>query len=186
MGKKIETLYSDEWLSLKKMVYPEKGINGYTFSHETRCNGKIIAVLPFKIEHSCYYYCLRQEVTPCWHETKQMLSSITGGYEKDKGIKGTVVDEVKEEAGYYIKENELIDLGTCQGTKSCDTIYHLFAVDVTSKKQMKAKGDGSTLESKAECVWMMDLAGCVDPLAYILEYRLNRKLVDIYRRGMIR
>jgi len=183
MPKKVETLHDNEWLSLKKLVYPERHVDGYVYSHETRCNGKIISILPFRREEGIIQYLLRDEVTPCWEIEKSVVSSITGGYEKEKGVKGTVVLELKEEAGYTVKEDELISLGTCRGTKSTDSVYHLFSVDLTGKKQREAKGDGSVLEAKAKCFWSLDLGQCEDPFAFVSYYRLNQKFIEkLYQR----
>jgi hypothetical protein len=186
MPKKIETLCDNEWLSLKNIVYPERDINGYVFSHEKRCQGKIIVILPFKVEErGMIMYLLRSEVTPCWHIEKPITSSITGGFEKEKGLKKTVIMELKEEGGYTVKEEELIELGVCRGTKSCDTVYHLFSVNLTTKKQREAKGDGSVLEAKAKCFWSLDLEGCEDPLAYVCYYRLNKKFIEnLYNKNI--
>lgn len=183
MPKKIEKLVENPWLELHKMVYPEKDISGYVYSHEKACDGKKVAILPFMYLEGNIFYLLRHEVTPCWHPTKQIISSITGGYEKEKGIEGTVIMELKEEAGYTVNKEELIDLGTCRGTKSTDTIYHLYSVDLTNKKQGMATGDGSELERKAECKWAMELFDCEDPIAFTCYYKLNKVFVDkIYNK----
>ena len=167
------TLFSNDWVELKEIKNPSEGINGYVYLHESRCDGKIIVLFPFRSKPNGMEYLLRKEVTPCW-SMKQIISSITGGYEKSKGIKGTAVMELEEEAGYEITEDDLIGLGTCRGTKSCDTVYHLFAVDLTGKeKTTDAKGDGSELEAKAECVWLKNLDECEDPMAYVACMRLN-------------
>ena len=178
MPKKTETLCDNEWLSLKNLSYPEKDVGGYVYSHETRCDGKIVSILPFKYEEGMIQYLLRSEVTPCWEVDKEVVSSITGGFEEKWGIEGTTVHELKEEGGYTIKKEELISLGTCRGSKSSDTIYHLFAVDLTGKKQGKASGDGSKLEAKAHCFWSADLRDCQDPIAFVSHYRLNQSFVD--------
>jgi len=168
------TLFSNDWVALKEVKNPDEGVNGYVYLHESRCDGKIIVLLPFRRTKPKTEYLLRKEVTPCW-SMKQVISSITGGYEKSEGIKGTAVMELEEEAGYEVKEKDLIPLGTCRGTKSCDTVYHLFAVDLTDKeKTTDAKGDGSELEAKAECVWRTNLDECEDPMAYVAYTRLNK------------
>ena len=48
MAKKIVTLCDNKLVSLMKIVYPEKGINGYVYSHETRCDGNIISIVPYR------------------------------------------------------------------------------------------------------------------------------------------
>lgn len=173
--KTIETLKDNDWVSLKIMKYPEKGVHGYVFSHETRCNGKIVSILPYRIKNSKTEYLLRKEVTPCWDVNKQVISSITGGVEKDDPHT-TALHEILEEAGYEVTKKQLITLGTSFGVKSSDTVYYYFSVDLTDMKREVAKGDGSELETQAECVWSKDIDGAVDPLLYTAYYLLQKEL----------
>lgn len=171
-----KTLFSTDWVELKQLVCPSKKIYGYDYLHEKRCDGKIIVLFPFRTKNKVSEYLLRNEVTPCW-STDAVVSSITGGFEKDKGIKGTAVMELEEEAGYEITQKDLIDLGTVRGTKSSDTTYYLFAVDLTGiDKTTDAAGDGSELEKQAECKWMSNLDKCEDPMAYVAYVRLQKRV----------
>jgi len=175
---KIKTLCENKWISLKEINIPEMGINGYVFSHETRCNGKIVAILPYRInDKNELEYLIRYEVTPCWG-LKQEISSITGGVEEDDPIH-TAVEEMYQEAGYEILPQELIGLGTSHASKSSDTIYYLFSVDLTGKEKIgEAKGDGSNLEQMAECKWAPPkvISLSKDPQLYVLSRRLEDTL----------
>jgi len=175
----IRELWSNNWLAVKEVVEPDKGVKGYSFLHEKRCGGKIVVLMPYKIDKdNSVWYLLRKEVTPCWG-MDQVVSSITGGVEHDD-VLNTAINELKEEAGYICTPDELIPLGTTYGTKSTDTVYSLFAIDVTSKKQGTATGDGSKLEAMAECGWGrdIDVARSKDPQVSVawlrLQYQLGR------------
>ncbi len=171
---KRHTLCATDWVELKQIKDPNNGINGYEYLHEKQCEGKIIVLFPFRTKNEKTEYLLRKEVTPCWRMTPS-ISSITGGFEKEKGIKGTAVIELEEEAGYEVSEKDLISLGTCRGTKSTDTVYHIFAVDLTNvEKTTDAAGDGTKLEAEAECEWKKDLDDCEDPTAYVAYVRLQQ------------
>lgn len=174
----IETLCDGQWLSLRKIVDPENDVNGYEFIHESRCQGKIISILPFKKNedesHSTKLQILfRKEVTPCWIINKQVLSSITGGFEGGDP-RDTAILELKEEAGYIAEQHELISLGTCFGPKCADTVYYLYSINLTGKQQFEATGDGSELERKAHCEWSQinNIVNSKDPLASVLLVRL--------------
>lgn len=178
-----QLLYANEWLSLYKLVDPDNGINGYVYSHETRCNGKIVALLPYrKVQGDIsdplghYEFLLRKEVTPCWHKTASMVSAITGGCDDGDRVWVTAQHELLEEAGYEAAIDEFIVLGSCRGTKSTDTMFYLFGIDVTEKEQGVACGDGSELEAKAHCFWVETIDEAVDPLVYVLHHRLLAKL----------
>ncbi len=148
----IQELYANPWLSLKTVVAPEKGIGGYVFSHEESCQGIKVAVLPYRKTTSGMQFLVKSEVTPCWG-LDPVKSAVTGGYEGED-VKQDAVREMLEETGYLITEHMLQDLGTCYASKSADTVYHLFAVDVTDLEQGEALGDGTRLESEALCFWL--------------------------------
>lgn len=164
----IQVISKNEWVSLNKIIAPEKGCNGYYYLHEERCSGKIVSILPFRrINNSNKLeFLLRHEITPCWNINTPTISSITGGVDKGHTINQTVLIELEEEAGYKVKESELIPIGECFGTKSSDTIYYIFSVDLTGKVQNKTLGDGSELEAKAHCEWHTSIMKAEDPLVY--------------------
>lgn len=167
----MKILFKNKWLSLKKITF---GDSSYVFAHESRCDGKIIAVLPFRYEsNGDVSFLLRKEIVPCWgEEFKLSIVSITGGVEDS--IESTVVHELKEEAGIEIKESDLISLGTCRGTKSIDTVYYLFGVNVTESEFSKHSGDGSYLESIASCFWSKNIDDAIDPILYVMFHRLTK------------
>ena len=166
----IKTLFDNPWISVKKI---EEGEIQYIYSHESRCDGKIIAILPYRekiYKKKSYEFLLRREITPCWSLEPQ-LSAITGGYVSDLSIEELVRQEIKEETGYNIQSLPLIKLGTCRGTKSVDTVYYLFAVDLTGMEQGEIKGDGTVLEATGKVEWF-DFPQSDDPLVSTLLLRL--------------
>lgn len=189
-----ETLFQNEWVSLKKIVEPKKGVQGYVYSHETRCLGIIISVLPFRRIKTAksfglpaYEFLLREELTPCWSMDKKIRSTITGGFEghlEDLSLiastKNDAQRELKEEAGYSVDLKDFIFLGNCYASKSSDTVYALFGVDLTDVASEKAEGDGSLLEKQATTVWCKkeDILICKDPLASVLYLRLYDYLLE--------
>jgi ADP-ribose pyrophosphatase YjhB (NUDIX family) len=190
----IETLLDNEWLSLRVVREPDRGVNGYVFSHESRCAGRIVAVLPYRVvkvpsraflgEPPCpdqrcacrtgvqMEYLVKSEMTPCW-SLDQVLSAITGGHEGGD-IEDDAVREMLEETGYEITRDELVPLGESFASKSADTVYTLFGVDLTGKTAGEALGDGSRLESESAAVWCTTgrLAQLRDPQLHVMHMRL--------------
>lgn len=168
----IETLHDNPWLSLKVIREPLHGVSGYVFSHESSCGGRKVALLPFRNIGTSREYLVRREITPCWSRDPQ-LSAITGGWEGG-GINDDAVRELAEEAGYEVTHADLILLGVSRASKSADTIYHLFAVDVTGLSQGAAAGDGSALETSASVEWLYgdQLADVGDPQVALMYLRL--------------
>jgi len=175
-------------LSLKKIVKPEMNINGYIFSHEERCNGCIIAILPYRIIQEKIQFLIRHEITPCWTLDYE-LSSITGGFEGGNP-RDTAVLELKEEAGYTVNKKQLISLGISYASKSSDTIYYLYSIDLTHAEQGEATTDGSELEKNASCIWVdkKDLISIKDPQVSVMFLRLQNKIIlshDHYKKFFV-
>ena len=172
---KTKTLKHNEWLSLKKIEAPEYDVGGYVYSHEERCNGNIVCVLPFKFEESGEIsYLLRNEVTPCWKINEPVVSSITGGIEDNQSKIDCALNELYEEAGYKANIEDLVYLGYMYGTKSSDTHYHLFIIDLTDYVRYEATGDGSELEAKAYCFWSKSIEKAKDPFVYVLYEKIRK------------
>lgn len=171
----IKTLYTNEWVELKEIKDPPNGINGYVYSHEKRCDGKTVSILPFRKVDGKTQFLLRNEITPCWRATKPTVSSITGGVENNDP-KTTALHELKEEGGYKINGSKLIELGTCFGSKSSDTVHYLYSCDLTDFKKGEETGDGSKIEDKANCFWSKTIDKSEDPLSYIAFRRIKEYL----------
>lgn len=177
----IETLYKNEWLSLKVIRVPERGINGYVFSHEARCRGCIIAVLPYRTTTDGYEYLVKHEVTPCW-SLDPVYSALTGGWEGGDPV-NTAQLELDEESGFKVPISHFISLGTSYASKSADTRYALFAVDLTGVQQHEPEGDGSRLEKEAASVWLteVELVNVKDPQVALMLNRLKAVLAKLGR-----
>lgn len=179
-GYKVTKLVENPWAELHLMRFKDKGTHGYVYLHDSCCDGVKVVVLPYRKNGEEIEYMLRSEVTPCWHPTEQKISSITGGYEKSKhdDVIHTAIEELEEEAGYVAERGEIISLGQTYGQKASDTIYHIFAVDVTGKEQVDAKGDGSELEAQAHCYWTdeNEIDKAVDPFVYVAHRKLQKYL----------
>ena len=181
-------LHEGKFLSLKLHDNPDFK---YEFTHEQRCDGHIVAVLPV---HPEYGMLIRNEFTSCWGEDELHISSITGGWEKDKHPTpiDTAIAELREEAGIVLEsEDQLISLGTCRGAKSSDSVYHLFAADLGAGfTEVDIVGDGSHLETLAHNEWVPhgfdgdSLVGLewfengADPLLHVMYLRFRFSLDD--------
>lgn len=150
------TLLANDWVSLMMVRDPAKDVDGYVYSHETRCRGRIVAVLPYQNrDMGCCrrrQYLVKSEITPCW-SSSPVMSAITGGWEGGD-IAGDAARELAEETGYVVTRDELVRLGESFASKSADTRYSLFTVNLTGREPGEALGDGTRLESESPAVWV--------------------------------
>lgn len=173
----ILSMREDEWVSLRTVIAPTHGIKGYTFSHETRCKGNIIAVLAYRWveETTNKQYLIRSEVTPCWGLEPQ-FSALTGGWEGGAFVEDAV-RELAEESGYLVEPPYMHKLGTCFGTKSTDTVFHLFSVDLTGHEQHPYHGDGSKQDSEGTAHWVdaeFIYQNVKDPIVHVMLGKLEK------------
>ena len=152
---KLELLHT-EWVSLFHLSRPADKINRYVYSHETRCNGNIAAFVPYRYKEnfSDIQVLLRYEATPCWDYIKPVPSSFTGGVEEGETPLQTVLHELKEEAGYTVDKDKIINLGQVFGSKSSDTVYFLFGIDLTNIDQSEELISESELEKTSYNQWV--------------------------------
>lgn len=171
---KNKTLFANSWLSLMQIEDPDKGVSGYVYAHETRCDGKIVLILPFRGKKDSAFggieVMFRREVTPSW-DMNPRLSGITGGVEEEDPAEDAL-RELEEEAGYTLSRENLIFLGTAYASKAMDTVYYLYAVNVDGQSQQNATGDGSRLESEGSVEWHDSAMECEDAVATCAYFRL--------------
>jgi len=173
--KKDIVLKDNKWLQLREIRDPENGVDGYVYSHEKISDGKVVAMLPYRKSSDDYEFLLRSEVTPCWG-MQHFVSSTTGKVDKGETPIQTAVRELKEEAGYSVKEKDMIPLGTSFSSKSSDTVNYLFSVDLADKKKGEVTTDGTELEAKAHNFWT-DQIESEDPLVAVMFCRLIKNIL---------
>ena len=163
-----KVLYDNEWLQLRED-------EGYIYSHESRCNGSIVVVLPYRrVGKDAWEFLVRDEVTRCWSE-QPTRSAITGGVDTSEPLEDAV-RELQEEAGYDIAPDKFEFLGKCRGSKSSDTYYYLYAVDVAGVEPGVATG-----EDKAPIVWLWGSDMCkLEDAQGITAYCKARAKLGIY------
>jgi len=170
----MEEIFHNEWISMRKIADKSRKISGYIFSHETRCDGKIVAVLPYRKvynENGSYLrteYLLRLEMTPCWDVDEEIACSITGGVEGS--AHKTAKNELKEETGYSVSQKDLVFLGNSYASKSADTRYFLFTIDLTGKEQ------GEQTEDFGSGLWVTEdkIPQVSDPQVALLFLRIQQ------------
>jgi 8-oxo-dGTP diphosphatase len=169
-----EILATTKWLEIRKTKDPEFGINGYQYAHKVRSNGHDVAILPTRWTPRGSEVLLRKELTPAWKPLGYKVNAITGGIDDGMTPEQAAVQEIRQEAGYTVKEEDLVSLGTIFVSKAEDTVYHLFTVDLTDFEQGEPEPDGG-LEEKESCFWDSEYLDyhIDDALIYVLAGRME-------------
>jgi hypothetical protein len=191
-----KVLHKDKWLSLRTVKYGDSP--PITYMHEDRCNGEIISILPYRVSTEKNIlassvrgimaydikkeFLIREETIYSWHygdkEKHDLLirGTVTGGVEDDDPVT-TVIHEMLEETGYVVRHHQLEKLGTSRASKASDTLYHIYAVDLTNiEKVAKPTGDGSAHEKLSRSVWVKEseiLMKMQDPMFYVAYTRMG-------------
>ena len=145
-----EVLYKDKWIELRKKD------DWYTYAHNVVGDG--VAVLGFRrtpsgIPGVCIWEVMvRSEHTPP-HGEGFRLTSLTGSIEHGLSPLETAAKELKEESGYEINSDSIIDLGWVYPSKFSDYRQYLYAVDLTGLPQGRIEGDGTEGEKGASVGW---------------------------------
>jgi len=169
-----ETLVTTKWLEIRTTKDPEFGIHGYQYAHKVRSNGQDVAIIPVRSTPNGLEILLRKELTPAWKPLGYKVNAITGGIDEGMTPKQAAIQEIKQEAGYTVKESDLEYLGMIFISKAEDTVYHLFAVDLTDIEQGDVEPDGG-LEEKESCFWASANMNYKidDALVYVLAGRIR-------------
>lgn len=172
MRQKSKVLFKTPFISVCELDVPKLNMK-YFYLHESRCDGNLVAVLPFKKENNKILYGLRKEICPPWDKDKFTICSLTGGVDKGTPREAAQL-ELKEEAGIFANYNDFIFLGKTFRDKASDTIVHLYAIDITGKEIGEATTDGTEAEKVSSMIWEEDISKSLDPLSYTLFYKLQQ------------
>lgn len=167
-GFEDKILFDSKWLQLRE-------VDNYVYSHEIRCNGMIVLILPYRrIGKDGWEFLIREETTPCWSPLPT-LSAMTGGVENPENPVDDAARELFEESGYSVSAEALVFLGKCRASKSSDTYYHLYTVDLAGIEPEEAGGGGDGTENDvAPLKWVTDLSNLEDAQALAAYVKLRK------------
>lgn len=156
MTKRVEgstVVAATPWLELHEK-------DGYVFSHSPKWGGIAVAILPYRDIPAAHGF--RREYLAVWesrpcHGGGEYLSSITGAF--DNSHKFTMaqcaLNELEEEGGYAVGDAQPDYLGWVNGSKSSDSIDHLYTIKIDDDcTEVECRGDGSALEENTRPEWV--------------------------------
>ena len=179
-GSTMKTVAKSPFNSLQQLKHGLGEDDTYWFLHEDRCDGHVVAVVPFRQvdgEDLDYEYLLLPQVTQCWTLENPVYSSFTGGVDAGEDPVTAAVREFGEESGYQASIEKFIPLGTCYASKSSSTLYHLFSVDLTNKEPAYAFDQAEVDEGITRPPeWLPVPTVAEDAIVYVIAWRLMQML----------
>lgn len=127
-------LYKDDIISVRESV---KENSKYIYTHEEISNGNRIVVLPFRKKRGGRQFLLRREYIPCWDSHTDVCGISSKVIDDNPEL--TAIKEIEKDTGYIVKASELIQLGVVSASKSSDTTYYLYGLDLSKKDKENEK-----------------------------------------------
>lgn len=144
----------NKWVSLREKVMEFGGKQfKYIYSHEDRCAGKIVVILPYrKNKDGEREYLLTREHNSLFGYN---YTAITGGVD----AKTTEIKKIREQAILELQEETGIMSGLhfvkkFTSIKSSDNQYFLFSEEISNEMRVSVDGDGSIEELLVVKKWM--------------------------------
>jgi len=171
--EKEKVLFKNKWVSVIKKDF-------YIFARHDWCNSLGVALLPYRKKATGEYeYLGRFEIFHA-HGEEVELCAITGGYDKaGESFADCAARELKEEGGYLVSSDQLVELGTSKPSKASDSTLHLFAVELNEQTPYETPtGDGTIAEEGSYAKWLTkkELLASNDPNLLAMLIRLEDKL----------
>lgn len=145
--KIIKELTNNKFLNLKQVKDPDKGVNGYLFAERRGIDS--VAFICWDVDKNAFL--LNDEYKPPIDEF--VLGAFGGSLDKDVTPRQIVKEEVKEEAGFQVENNDIFYLGRAFVSTQMNQFCHLFLVKVDKEKE-GAREPENAIEEQAKTIWI--------------------------------
>ena len=152
--KTTTTEYSNKFLKVKKVINPEKGVNGYLYAERLGTD----SVAFILIDRNKNSICVNHEYKP---PVDKFINTAFGG-SLDKNRKDgkdfndylfdIIIAETKEEAGYIIDKENVSYMGKKFVSTQMNQFCYLFLVDVTGKT-LGDREPENEVEASSSPIW---------------------------------
>lgn len=142
-------LTSNKYLNIKEVVDPENNVNGYQYAE--RLGVDSVAFICY--DKKTNKYLLNEEYTPPTNEF--LIRAFGGSIDKNKTKVKIVIDEVREEAGFDVKEEDVVSLGRAFVSTQMNQYCYLYLVNV-DKTNQKERHPENAIEAMAKTKWLTE------------------------------
>lgn len=143
----IKNLTNNKFLNIKEVYDPDNHVKGYQYAE--RLGKDSIAFICY--DPNVNHILLNYEYKPPINQF--ILGAFGGSIDKDKDIKQIVIDEVREEAGFEVKENKCLSLGRVFVSTQMNQFCYLYLV-LVNKNDEKPRMPENAVEAMATTKWI--------------------------------
>ena len=145
--RQIKTLTNNKFLNIKEVVDPEHHVSGYQFAERRGVDS--IAFICY--DSSTNELLLNNEYKPPTNE--MVLGAFGGSLDKDVNKMDIVIGEVREEAGFEVTEDDVVELGKMFVSTQMNQYCYLYLVYVF-KSEQKDRQPENAVEALATTQWI--------------------------------
>ena len=147
----IKQLTDNRFLNIKEVADSTMHVKAYQFAERKGVDSIAFICHTMRPDHGDQKFLLNHECTP---PTGEFLNRAFGGsLDKDTNLEEIVIEEVKEEAGYDVTENQVFSLGKVFVSTQMNQYCHLFLVEVFKHLEVPREPENAT-EAISEPIWM--------------------------------
>jgi len=143
----IRKLTDNRFINIKEIKDPENNVNGYQFAERLGVDSVAFVCYDPKIDK----FLVNKEYKPPVNSF--IVGAFGGSMDKDKSPKQIVKDEVKEEAGFVVGEEDIYKVGKVLVSTQMNQFCHLFVVFVDKDDQGEREPENK-IEAMAGTKWM--------------------------------
>ena len=147
MSKVIKQLTNNRFLNIKEIEDLENNVKGYQFAERLGVNSvAFIGYSPSDKE-----FLVNKEYKP--PVSKFITGAFGGSIDKDKTPEQITIDEVKEEAGFVVTEEDVKNVGKVFVSTQMNQFCYLYLVYVDKKDQQEREPENA-IEAMAQTEWV--------------------------------
>ena len=147
----IKKLTDNKFLNILQVEDKENNVSGYQYAERRGVDSiAFICVDKSSVDNDKPEYLLNNEYKPPVNEF--VLGAFGGPLDKDKSKVEIVIEEVREEAGFEVTEDDVISLGRVLVSTQMNQYCYLYLVNVNKKDQLERRPENA-VEAMAKIVW---------------------------------
>lgn len=145
--KIVKELTSNDFLNIKKIINPEKNVQGYFFAERKGVDS--VAFLCYDKKRD--QFLANIEYKPPIDSF--IVSAFGGSLDKNNSLQNIVIEETEQEAGYQVSKDQVHYLGSVFVSTQMNQFCHLYLVFISNENKTK-RAPENPVEAMAKPIWL--------------------------------